>query len=308
MELYSFRSIVAGILTVFSENIPFVLVLSLIVGVILWIGMFILQAFGLYAMAKKRNMEKPWMAFIPFANILYMGKIAGECKLFGRKVSHVGVWAMIAQILSVIATLLLLGSELYLYLKLGMPESYDVVGTPYWGVLTGFDRAVSIVYDYGTYFLSIFQLITGILLFMLMMEICKTYAYKNHFILSFLSLFVPISRFIIVFALRNNEPYDYEDAMRKRRENYYNNQQSYYGGPYQNPYQNPYQGGHGRPYGGYGGPYQNPNQNPYQNPYGAPQQPQQPKEPDEPFEEFSSDKKSWQSGENRANDPDEFFR
>lgn len=304
MELYSFRSLVAGVLTVFSKDISFVLILSFIVGAVLWIGMFLLQAFGLFAMAKKRNIEKPWLAFIPFANILYMGKIAGECKLFGRKVKHVGVYAMIAQILSVIATLLLLGSELYLYLKLGEPVSYDVMGTPYWGVLTGFDRAASIVYDYGVYFLSILQLITGILLFMLMMEICKTYAFKSHFILSFLALFVPISRFIIVFALRNNEPYDYEEAMRKRRENYYANQQNYQGGPYQNPYQNPYQGGYGRPYGGtYGGPYQNP----YGNPYGAPQQPQQPQAPDEPFEEFSSDKKSGERGENRANDPDDFF-
>lgn len=302
MELYTFHRLVLNFLSFGTKNVEFVLIASAIIGVVLWLGVFVLQGFGLLAMAKKQNLEKSWMAFVPFVNILYMGKIAGDCKIFGQKVKNVGVIAMIAQILATLATIAFLAAEMYLYLEVGNPQ-LDAMGMPYWTGLTGFEGVVSVVYDYGVYFLSIIQLVCGILLYIIVAEICKRYAYKAHFILSFLVLFVPISRFIILFVIRNNEPFDYEEMLR-RRQNFYAQQQQY--NPYNsyNPYNNPYNNPHG-PYGYYGNGQQA--QQPNQQSQQPQQNQQQPTPPEDPFEEFASTKKPNGHTEKNSNDADEFF-
>ena len=58
---------------------------SLGIALLAWAVFFILQGFGLYAMAKKLGLKNKVLAFVPFANIYYMGKIAGECRFFARK-------------------------------------------------------------------------------------------------------------------------------------------------------------------------------------------------------------------------------
>ena len=300
MEIYNFVRIASFFMGIGTKDMKILLIGSAIIGVVLWLTLFVLQGFGLYAMAKKQGLSKKWMAFVPFVNILYMGKLAGDCRFFGHKIKNAGVYAMIAQILATLVTVVLLASEMYLYIKHGAPivDPDALLAAPYWEGLTGFDKVVSVVYDYGEYFMSIFQLICSIMLFVLMMGVYKKYAYKGQFLLSFLTLFVPISRFIIVFAIRNNDPVDYEE-MERRRSNYYGGGQGYqggnpYGNPYNNPYGNPYNDPRQNPYNNpYGNPYGNPYNNPYNNPYGAPnaqqqQQQQPPKQPEDPFEEFAS--------------------
>ena len=69
------------------------------IAFVLWLPFFILQSVGLYAMAKKRGFKKRALAFIPFANMLYMGKLAGNCNFFGRKMKRAGLYLMLAQLL-----------------------------------------------------------------------------------------------------------------------------------------------------------------------------------------------------------------
>ena len=62
----------------------------------IWIALFLLQSFALYRMAKNQGIGKRFLAFIPFANILYMSKLAGKCTFFGRRMKNAGIYAMIA--------------------------------------------------------------------------------------------------------------------------------------------------------------------------------------------------------------------
>ena len=103
-------------------------------------------------------------------------------------------------------------------------------------------------------------------MFVMIIGLYKKYSVRNHMTLAFLNLFIPLSRFIVIFILRTNQPVDYEALMRARREAYIRRQQ-YYNNPY--------------------------GQNPYSRGYAQPQQPsQQPQTPPEdPFEEFSSENK-----------------
>ena len=101
-----------------------------------------------------------------------------------------------------------------------------------------------------------------------MISLLKKYYAKNYMMLSFVQLFLPLARYIIIFAVRKNKAVDYNEYMRSRYEEFVRRQQAYRGNPYG---------------GAYGGPYGNPYGNP-QNPYGAPQRPQ-----DDPFGEFSNE-------------------
>ncbi len=282
----------------------------------LWIALFLLEAFGLYYMAKKQGLPKRYLAFIPFANTLYMSKLAGECRFFGRKMKYAGLYALIAQILSAIVCGMVIAAQMYLYIGCGDPTpikenmgGVEVVTGVYWENLSGFANVVFNFFYYSSYIVSIFELAYEVLILVVVMALLKKYAPRNYFILSLLTLFVPVSRYIIIFVLRNRNPIDYEAYMRRQRADYIRRQQAYYN-QFGNPYDNPYGTPNGAPYGGQNG--QNP-QNPQNpNPQGG-----QSAANDDPFEEFSSNNANPASGQNAANaggnsdtgtqDKDEFF-
>ena len=310
MEFFSAYSTAQNILEMFFDKQfqgqPTIVALfwALGIGAAIWLPLFILQGVALYTMAKRQKLTRKWMAFVPFLNILCLGKIAGECSFFGRKMKNAGLYALLAQILATLVNVLLLASVFYLLIVYGEPtEAVEIlygIEIPYktWPTATsGLGKVACVYYEHAYDFLAIFGLVYDILMFILVIATLKKYNPRNHFALSFLSLIVPLSRPIILFVLRNREPIDYEAMMRARREAYMRQQQQYYG-QYGNPY--------GRPNGGYGNPYGNPHGNPYGNPYGAPNpnQNQTPTPPEEPFEEFSSTEGS---GSSTSGDSDGFF-
>ena len=303
MEIYSFYQAALITASLITQESKMMFLIATVVGLLMWAAVFVLQGVGIYTMAKKQGLKKRALAFVPFANILYLGKLAGECNFFGQRMKRAGMYAMIAQIVATAMCIITIVSEQYLWLAHGEPQIETTYGTYYWTGLTGFSLTVSKFYDISGYLLPIFQMFVEIFLVVLMMGLCKKYAPKNYMLLSILTLFVPISRFIIIFALRNRRPIDYDAYMRARREEYmrrqqqYHNQQNPYGNSYGNPYNNPYNNPYGNPYGNQHNPYGN-QHNPYgQNPNTGSGTPA-----DEPFAEFSSDKGA---GANTASDAGE---
>ncbi len=295
MELYQLFDISTSVVAFFGGVGWKGMLVGAIGGVAVWLTLFILQGFGLSAMAKKRGLKKRWLAFIPFANIWYIGKIAGECNVFGQRMKRGGLYTMLAQIFTTILGLLIYGSLIYLWFVEGAPET-DQFGFPFWVNLTGFSAVAYKFYGISQYILPIFQLVYEVFMLILLIALYKRYAHRNYFILSMLALFVPVSRFIVIFVLRNRNGIDYEAYMRARHEAYMRQQQQYGG-------YNPYYGGYNRnPYG-----------NPYNNPYGNTQN--APKPPEDPFGEFGNaptqnDTNAQSTGtpsQPDPNDPDGFF-
>ena len=283
MEIYSFYQAIQ--MNMQLTNNKTVLIISAVLTMALWVTLFILQGIGICAMAKKQGLKKRGLAFVPFVNIWYVGKLAGECHFFGQRMKRAGMYAMIAQILLVLVSILTIAAEQYLWMTQGAPTPEVVSGYTYyyWTNLSGFALHVSRFFDISGYILPIFQLLVEIFLVVIMMGLCKKYAPKNYMLLGMLVLFVPISRFIIIFVLRKRQPIDYEAYMRARHEAYMRAQQQYYNrqNPYGNPYSNPY-----------GNPYNPQNQN-----YGSQNGNQGGPKPADPFEEFSSETKEKGAGE-----------
>ncbi len=268
------------IYTLYGSIVPMVLLFgylertqSMIVGTIIAIaivlGFFVLQGFGLLRMAKNRSIGKRFLAFVPFAGTWYIGKLAGECEFFGHKIKRAGLYAMLAQIVTTLFCLLVIAAQTYLIATVGEPQ-VDQLGSPYWGGLTGFPVIAERFYTIGSQILFIFELVYQILTVVLLMGLYKKYYPKNYILLGILALFIPLSRYVVIFVLRNRKAINYEEYIRARREAYMRQQQQYYN-TYGNPYGNPY------------GQHQQPGQ---QNPYNHPPQ----NKPEEPFGEFGGKK------------------
>ncbi len=244
---------------------------SLITGLIIaggiWLALFVLQGIGLYKMAQNKECKHKWLAFVPFANLIYIGKIAGECDVFGHKMRHAGLYTMIAQIVTTLCCAFVIFSEIYLYMVHGLP-SYVPMETgevlPVWVNLNEPGTTIYMLYRISDYILSIVELIYQILLLILLMGLYRRYNPKNYRIFSILNFFIPLARYVVIFAHRNNKEIDYEAYMRARREAFIRSRQY-------NPY----------------GPY-----NPYGNPYGNTTAQEEKKEPEAPFAEFGGEKKS----------------
>ena len=274
MELYSFYRAASYIAPLWLKNVKILPIVSAAIGLVIWSALFLLQAFALRRMAINRGMKKSWMAFVPFVNILYIGKLAGECSFFGNKVKRAGLYMMLAQLVCTISTLGLIGMEVYLFMYHGKPNEYGS-----WVGLQGFAGKIATVHELNFYLLSIVQLVYEIFLLVLVMGLYRRYAPKNYMGLSFLTLFLPISRYIVIFVLRKRISIDYEAYMRAQREAYMRRQQQYYN-QRQNPYGNPY----GSPYG-----------NPYNSSWQRPNT-QTPKN-ENPFEEFSTPNEEGSTGD-----------
>ncbi|MBR2646755.1 MAG: hypothetical protein IKD47_04275 [Clostridia bacterium] len=259
-------------------------IVALGLGFLAWAALFVLQGIGLFVMAKKRNIKGKWMAFVPFLSVVLIGRLTGECDMFGQKVKRAGLYAMLAQIAVTLISFASIAASIYLYAVEGVPAR-DKYLEPIWSDLNGFSAtAYEFVASYGIgrFLASIVELIYEILMLILIMGLYKKYAPKNYIMLGVLSLFVPLSRYIAVLVLRKRTAVDYEEYMRRQREEFMRRRQQYYNS--QNPYGNGQYGNN--PYGNnpYGNPYGNPYNNTQRPPYSEPQ-------PEDPFAEFSSGKK-----------------
>ena len=298
MEIYNFyRSWTMTLVEWRADDVE-MRINGLIFGIGFWLILFILQGIGLYTMAKKRSMNNKWLAFVPFANIYYIGKLTGECDVFGQKMKRAGLYTMIANTLVTLVYFSVIAVELYLYITQGLPDKYNELNyTPQWYNLTGFAATAYEYYALSGHFISILQLAAEVLMLILLMGLLRKYTPKHYVWLGLLSALVPVSRYIVIFILRNRKEIDYVEYVRAQREAFFRQQQQY-----RDMYGNP---------NGRNNPYGNPYQNPYGNPYGNQNQQtgeQQPVEED-PFSEFPTRRtgNDGENGQNSSNHGDGFF-
>lgn len=254
--------------------------ISLSVTVGLYLILLILGGIGLYTMAKRAGMNGRWMAFIPFLNTYYAGKLAGETHFFGQKMKRAGLYAMLMEILYVALEVFLAVTAIILTKTCAYSLEYDRYGNLAWTfnssrVPSSLQWLVNVQYYTG--------LIAYLLWFVLLVFMCvlftalfRKYYARSPVLMTFLCAILPF-RGIVLFAVRKNTPVDYNAYMRRRAEEFARRNQPY--GGYNN-----YNGYNGN--GGYNG-----NNNGFN---GAP--------PDDPFNEFGS-----KSSGNAPDDPfDEF--
>lgn len=249
------------------------------------------KGIGLYAMAKKqgKNALVCLLGFVPFASTFVMGEVSGSLRMGRGKIKHLGLFAMIAEILLCAAYAVQYIPESVLYSN---PDLYTVSVVEQGNqVLISLEFSTAVpqtlinAMNVCSIFGTIFYFVWLVLFVFLCMAFFRTYAPASYIWMVVLCAFIPVITGFFAFAFRNRNPVDYDKFMQERMERMRRAQQAQYGpyGPYGgNPYGGPY---NQNPYGGnpYGNPY---GQNPYgQNGYGGQGAP---KEPDDPFGEYSA--------------------
>ena len=208
----------------------------------------ILGGIGMHVMAKKRGMKGSWIAFLPFGNTFYAGKLAGETNFFGKKVKWMGLAAMLFEIVHVGLSIF----SFYILFSFMQPEFYDPITTS--DGLFGGAEFVSSKLPVGMRWMLTADAVCEILIYVfylfMLLAMCmmfysfyRKYYARSPFVMMFLSALLPFRGFVI-FAVRNNTPVDYDAWMRQRMEEFARRQQQNRPGNY---------GGYGG-YGGYGTP------------------------------------------------------
>ena len=265
--------------TVYGFSIPAYIALIVAGGVFL--ALHACKAAALFIMAKKQGKKKLlWCAFLPFANTFLIGELGGEVKFGNLRLKHVGVVAMLAELVFVACRGFVLGYYAYAFhngLTYFEVEN-NMIGWGFnEGVLTDGMYTALNACEIAGYILSFVVLIAFIFV---NIGIFRKYAPDSYIWMVVLCALLPPVEGILLLVFARRTPVDYEKYMRERIEAIRRRQAQY--------------GTYG-PYGPYG---QNPygqNQNPYgqnQNPYGQPQQgsAQGNEAPPDPFGEFSDQK------------------
>lgn len=251
----------------------------------LYAVVYVFRAIGLLVMAKKQGKTKlAWCAFIPFASTFLLGELAGELRFGSVKVKHLGIIAMVMELIYTFSGVFVIGWQANLIsggsyiVERVLNNAGDVIG--YTTVFEGVSQQLQTLLNVFSVIELVFSFVQLIAFIFLNIAFFRRYAPLSYiWMVLFCAILPPVEAFL-VFAYRNRKPIDFDAYMKERAERIRRAQQAQFGpyGPYgQNPYgQNPYGQ---NPYG----------QNPYgQNPYGQNPNANAPSEPDDPFGEFSS--------------------
>lgn len=262
MEFFDWANIVSNF---FGETITVkdLLTIFAVAGGI-YVICLVFGGIGMYTMAKKAGLKNRWLAFIPFANTFYAGKLAGECNFFGQKMKRGGLYAAIAEFvcagLNVLYyVVIILLAPYYVVYPAGDVQTSGYQGVP--DSLLWMVNGKWVVNMLST----VAMIVQTVLLCIVFFALYRKYYARSPFMMTFVSVLFPFRGFVL-FAVRNNTPVDYNEYVRRRAEEYrrqsgqppydgqYGNQP--YNQPYNNqPYNNqPYRGGSaGDPFSEFGG-------------------------------------------------------
>ena len=129
------------------------------------LAMYILLSLGLYTIAKRRGLNNPWLAWIPFGNVWILGSIADQYQysVKNKKTSRRKVLLGLQIGLSVVAVILVVAMVAFLFVHLAMrPEhGYSAMRPDLYGYEHGC--------EYSAEGMSVFG---GVLLMLLVFMVC----------------------------------------------------------------------------------------------------------------------------------------
>lgn len=161
--------------------------------------MYLLQAFGLYGMAKGSGISAPWRGFIPFANTFLFGKIAERyVKKDGKKSAKFGGLLLAFEILTLVLAFVTIAFTISMIFVLAAAENET-------------DLAYSIVAPMVAMFISCFVLMGVsiayiVLYYVALWRIFTAFDYNNATVYFVLSILFSFLGPIFLFVLRNKQP------------------------------------------------------------------------------------------------------
>lgn len=199
-----------------------------------YLAIYLFLAFGMFTMARRRNMSIAWLAFLPVANFYLLGKLIGDAEFYGFKIKGMGIIALVSVLVMLAANVtadIVYGRILiYGYEAVFNPAGKEFIEGLYarnWP-LTGVVATI----------VEIVDLVFRIICFMLAYFLFRNYAPRSCWLFSIIAFLFPLVGAILVFAIRKNSCDEYREFMKMKMHSMYGggNPYSYDGGEYSDPF------------------------------------------------------------------------
>ena len=175
---------------------------------------YILRGVGMYTLGKRRGMEYPWLAFIPYARTWFQGELCGTLHFGHKELKSPGIWLLVIPVVGGIVTGLF---SIFIWggLALQITEIVtSVTATTYSDAYYSYQGGASVG--------GFLMMLVGILLFALVSlavsavsgtlevlvnrKIFARYAPDNNALLhAVMGIFLPLYTSIYFFLIRNRE-------------------------------------------------------------------------------------------------------
>lgn len=278
MDFFEYASLADSLAEMFGMTNP--LWVSMTVGGLCFLIVYIFQTVGLYTIAKREGYKNKWMAFIPFLSTYYIGVCGQKNRFFNFDTKKIALATAILEfvLLGVFVFSFVANYAVSDYL-VAHPEEKGYLTTTVWKLPDNFLSNHSELYwawwsyNYVNFILAPLQIIFILGQVVILNCFFQTYSAKRYFLFTLTSIFFPVQG-ILIFAVRNNKGMKYSEYIRmvqERTYRQYRNQQNFD----QNPYnQNPYSSDYNRP--------------PYQEDPHSQQNTQNSTQQEDPFAEFNT--------------------
>lgn len=202
-------------------------------SMLLSIASYVLSALALYTLAQRRGLNKPWLAWIPVANIWILGSLSDQYRYLVRRENKSKRKVLLTlSILNIALTVAMLAGFVAMVVNV---VSGSIYGIPEEAILEGLIGPVIAVLGLAVPMLGI-SIAYTIIRYMALFDIYKSVDPSNSVLFLVLSILFGISEPFFLFFSRNK---DLGMPPRRPQPAYYAPQQSYQ--PPQQSYQPPQQ-------------------------------------------------------------------
>ncbi len=205
-----------------------------IISIIISLALFVLKGFAIYTMAKKRDFDKLWMAYVPFLNYILLGKLIGKVTIWGKVVKNLGLFVCIATAVSTVLDYAIYAGNYIAIIENAFRIKFEFATD----FITNWVNRKTILWNICSDVHIVVVIISTILECWLIFTIFRMYAPERSFMYSLIAIFFDFTFPILLFMVRNNQVITFEDFLRTRNR-YYNQNPNNYGG-----YNQGYNGGY----------------------------------------------------------------
>jgi len=178
------------------------------------IASYLLRGIGMYTLGKRRGMNYPWLAFIPYARTYFQGELCGTLHFKEKEIRNPGIWILVIPIVSNFVTGifggLIFGGVAISMARLGVDYSsigYHDPGSALANMFSGTGIGMLMA---GIALIGIISVLVGALVKTLLVlvnhQIFERYTDKNYALVHAVAgVFVPLYTSIYFFIIRNRE-------------------------------------------------------------------------------------------------------
>lgn len=221
----------------FSTSISSGLIIGMLSVVLaVTLTLYVLRSIGLFVMAKKQGIKNPWIAILPFVWVWTACKIIGDARIFGKVRKNFASFALLvvlaSELLTLIINLIVFVPICGYYMQGGeilisMGEKGIATGFIPYPLYQGLYVKDNFLYPYlganwlvtmaiaFSYVVDVADLISIFVMVTIYIAIFRKYWPEHNVLASVLSVFTPIFG-VLVFAVRNRQPVDFEKYMRQK--------------------------------------------------------------------------------------------